>query len=94
MLRFRDDVFRGGDRLPDNEIRQVCLLQSHGPQQERLFCRANPQRHTVVILDCNSWHDLIPRWHIQSVQRRAAEVNHVRIDFAQTPVTYDPSKTR
>jgi len=46
--------------VPNDEIRQVGVLQRYRPQEHRFFRGPNPQGHSAIVFDRYSWHGRIP----------------------------------
>ncbi|HEY1206583.1 MAG TPA: hypothetical protein VGF05_17960 [Bryobacteraceae bacterium] len=55
-IGFLDDILGGTQRVPNDEFRQVGVLQRHRPQEQRLFLGSNPQGHPAIVFDRYSRH--------------------------------------
>ncbi len=56
MIRLFDDSLCGTQRVVEDKIRQVGMLQRHRTQEQRFFLGSNPQGHPAVVFYGHSRH--------------------------------------
>jgi hypothetical protein len=52
MIGFLDDGLGRTQCVPNDEIRQVGVVQRHRPHKKRFFLGPNPQGHPAIVFDC------------------------------------------
>ncbi len=77
MFGFLDDGLGGTQRVPNDEIRQVGVLQRHRPQEHRFFLGAEFVRTSGYCLRplLLAWRDCLLPVHIQIVHQATVRVN-------------------
>jgi hypothetical protein len=63
MIGLLDYGFSSPQRMPNDEISEVSVLQRNGPQEHRLFLGPNPKGHSAIVFDGYSWHG-VPSMYI------------------------------
>jgi len=52
MVGFLNHGPRSQQRVPNDEISQIGVLERHRPQEDRLFLGPNPQGHPAIVFNC------------------------------------------
>ena len=56
MIRLLDNSSGSAQRMMEDKIRQVSVLQRSGTHEQGLFLGSNSHRHPAVVFYCHSRH--------------------------------------